>query len=120
MVVTTIWSSRCSASTLSASRCVMMISLRQQYHPGAPFGAPLPDLRRQVGRGAVALEDDRRHAPGPDDRAGEGGTGVGRRPLLVGVIAADADQDEQRQFQVVDDVAERVAGLEEPGDLNHD
>src|SRR5438876_6564830 len=56
--------------------------------------------------------------PGLQDRLGKDGTGIAGVPLLECVITAQADDQEKRQLQVVDDIAQGIAGFEQAGALN--
>src|SRR5262245_42777485 len=113
MVVTTIRSPRCRASTPSASWCVIaMASLRQQDDRGLIACLGLLIGRRQIAGSVRALEDLIAQPPGLHDRLGVDRTGVARGFLLMAVVAAHAYHEEKRQLQIVDEVAQRVPGLE--------
>src|SRR4051812_9455954 len=115
MVVRTTRPPRWRASTSSACCTVMsMVELLRIQGGGGPAGG----LRIEVGAGQVVgrgllVQPDVMQAPGVEDARRKMRAVVARAALLVGVPAAHADDDEQRQAQVEQDVAQRVAGLEQ-------
>src|SRR5262249_21199603 len=76
-------------------------SLRYQDCPRASRRARLAVGGRQVVGRVPAVQHGVGHVPGPYDRFGEDGAAVGGRALLVRVIAADADDEEEGYFEVV-------------------
>src|ERR1700722_14265806 len=98
----------------------LMTSLREKHGRGAAFRLRLAVALRQVGRGVFLFQPAIRQAPGVEDGEGELRAGVGRLALLVLPPAPHADHEEQRQAQVVDEVPQRIARLEQAGALQHD
>jgi hypothetical protein len=68
----------------------------------------------------VGLDEDVGNPPRLDDRFDEDGTRIATPPRLVGAKAADADDEEEGEFQIVNDVAKSVARLEQAGALEDD
>src|SRR4051794_38173779 len=95
--------------------------LRQQNRPGPLLGLRLAIGGRQVRGSVVVLENDIGNLPRLHDRLGEYGARILGGFLLVGVIAPNTDDKKQWQLEVVDKVAQGVAGLEQAGTLDkHD
>ena len=57
--------------------------------------------------------------PGLQNGLCENGTGISTDATLVGKIAAHSHDQEKRQFQIVDNIAQRIAGFEQSRALNH-
>ena len=123
MVVTTTRSPRMAASTSSASRSVIIGRHSAQQEHRRPRLLRREPARNAGARSAAAVErvEPRvRQLPRPHDRLGERRAVVGRLAVAVRLPAPHADEQLQRQLQVVDDVPHRVAGLEEAGTLDRD
>src|SRR5262249_32676751 len=104
MVVRTTCRPRWAARTSRASRAVIMVgSLPRWRGPGRARGPGLAVGGGQRGRARAGVQDYVRQAPGLQDRLGEHRAGVRAGALPVGVVAAHADEEEQRQVQVVDE-----------------
>lgn len=97
------------------------LSLGQQHHP-----CPIPRLgllirRDQIDGSVAVIENDVWDLPRLHDRLGEDRTRVGGLPLLMEIVAANPDDEKERQFQIVDDIAKRVASFKQAGTLDeHD
>src|SRR5262249_54261089 len=120
MVVTTIRPPRCRARMDRASWwLIAMTLLREQNDTGSLLRPRLPVGSGEIVRRRSAVQETVRKLPRLQQGLGEDWTAIGRGALLVGVITAHANHQEQRQLQVVDDVAQGIAGLEEAGTLDH-
>src|SRR4030095_7409357 len=106
IVVTTILCARWRAITCRAWRCVIMVSLGEKHGAGpiAGFGAEV--FGGEIfGRVRIAQKHDG-PLPGFQDRLGEKRTSVRRCSGAVSFVAAHADDEEERQLEVVKEIAE--------------
>src|SRR5687768_12724138 len=112
MVVSTTLSPRSLARISRAWRWVIggdmaCTSFRNEQSSRRSLPLAFAIRRRDLRRRAVRLQQRVWHVPGAQDRLGVNRAGVDALAFFVGEPAADADDEEERDFQIVDDVAER-------------
>src|SRR5262249_26220736 len=95
--------------------------LREQGHARPMLFGSLSNRGRQVGCRMPLVQNHVWHVPGLQDWLREDRARVGSRALLTSVVTAHADNEEERELQIVDQVPKRVACLEKAGALyEHD
>src|SRR3989442_2099729 len=81
-------------------------SFRQEYCPGTILGLRLAIHLRQIPGGTLVIEKGIRNLPGLENRLREKRAGIIGLFLLECVVTAKADDQEQRQFHIVDAVSQ--------------